>query len=173
VYAMSRPLIQRGPLSPGQRGTVETLALMSQLAREGSVNPDVRRFVAQLLDQRGTGRSPLETIRTLFDFVQNDVAYLRDHPNVEELRTVPRALRERRGDCDDKSTLLAALLMAARVPVRLFWRVIGMRPGSDAFSHVYVVAHLAGQRLALDTTHTGSRFGWEFPSPAIAAEVPV
>ena len=170
---MARPSVTRGILSPGHRGTVETLAIMSQLAHEGSVNPDVRKFVAHLLDQRATSRSPLETVRTLFDFVMRDVSYLPDHARIEELRTVPRTLAERRGDCDDKSTLLAGLLLAARVPVRLLWRVIGTRPGSDAFTHVYVVAHLAGQRLALDTTHTGTPFGWEFPSPAIAAEVPV
>lgn len=71
-------------------------------------------------------------------------------------------MRPPEGDCDDFSMLVAALLLAGGVSCS-FACVAADPLDPERFSHVYVVAHLAGGDVAIDASH-GPVFGWEAPN---------
>lgn len=66
------------------------------------------------------------------------------------------------GDCDDYSMLLAAMCLAAWIPVA-FVTVAADARDITAYSHVYVAADVNGYRVPLDASH-GKLVGWEVPN---------
>lgn len=173
MYLAERaPRVRRGPLSPGKAGTVETVRMMRTLVREG-VHDVAIRDVARRVIVAANARRPLEQLHALFRFVSDRVPFIRDPHDVELLQAPWVTLRRRGGDCDDKAILLAALIQAARLPFRVLLRVIGADPTNPArFSHVYTVASIGGRTIALDATHAGTPFGWEYPKPSMLEDYP-
>lgn len=123
-----------GYLPGGATGTSVTLNHMVKLARDGAKDPLViqtaHALVADLPQYDRLGE-----IKALHAYVRDAIRYTNDPLDVELLRT-PRAMLEMRsGDCDDKATLLAALLRAIGRPSRF---VAMAMHGSDLYSHVLV-----------------------------------
>lgn len=98
-------------------------------------------------------------IRALFDYVQNNIRYVRDIREVETLQFPEQTMSQESGDCDDKSTLLASLLESIGHPTRFV--AVGFKPGH--YSHVFVDTRI-GQNgwLTLDTTEPHP-MGWRPP----------
>lgn len=76
--------------------------------------------------------------------------------------------RQRLGDCDDYSMLLASMLLGAGVATPAFVTVAADPRDPDSYSHVYVVAYVSRPdgtqvRLPLDASH-GTGPGWECPN---------
>lgn len=67
------------------------------------------------------------------------------------------------GDCDDFSMYCAALLKALGVECA-FATVGANAKEPSVYSHVYVVAHVQGQRIPMDCSH-GKYAGWEVYPP--------
>jgi len=66
------------------------------------------------------------------------------------------------GDCDDFSMYTAALLKA--LGIECCFATVGANDANpDVYSHVYVVAYFAGQRVPMDCSH-GAQAGWEAPN---------
>ena len=133
MSATVRPMTL-GYLPGGATGTSVTLNHMVKLARDGSKDPLVietaHALVANLPQYDRLGE-----IRALHAFVRDAIRYTNDPLGTELLRT-PRAMLEMKsGDCDDKATLLAALLRAIGRPSRFI--AVAMH-GSDSYSHVLV-----------------------------------
>lgn len=145
----------------GVAGVRATLNEMRQLVREYKKNDQVRSTAAELV-------SPLQQknfmgeIKRLHSFVRDNIRYLRDIHNVETLQTPPETLRRKYGDCDDKATLLAAMLEAIGHPSRFV--AIGKAPGK--FSHVYVETRVGPNWIGLETTEP-VEVGWK-PSNILA-----
>lgn len=144
----------------------ETLKLMRLLVLAGKIDPQVRAQAVSLVSacrQKDYGAE----IACLFDFVQNEIRYVRDPAGWEALHA-PRAVLEiGAGDCDDKSILLAALLESLDHPTQFV--AVGFCPG--ALDHVYVETAWPGSRLrapghnlALDATEPRG-LGWAPPNP--------
>jgi transglutaminase-like putative cysteine protease len=149
---------------------------MRALVLEGKTNPIVRSAaVGVLRESRARPTDDLAEARALHNFVANRVRYTRDVEGVETLQAPWITLAESAGDCDDKATLLAALLKASGNRARLSFRAIGTdsrNPGQ--FRHVYLVGMFPGVgRFPLDATRSGTLAGWEFPKPTVALEVPL
>ena len=159
----SVPVI-RGTLSPGVAGTRQTLALMRDLARSGAADPVVRdRALLILRSSSVADHDYAGELKALFEFVRDRVRFTRDPVDVETLQIPRRTLEVLAGDCDDKATLLVALLRAVGNPAELRYRAIGTsRP---QFSHVYVVARLGGTLIAMDPTRRSTPIGWQYPQP--------
>lgn len=105
-------------------------------------------------------RDELSEVRALFQLVQG-IRYVRDVHEVETLASPAKTLLMRVGDCDDKATLLAALLESIGYPTRFV--VAGyFQPGE--VEHVYLQVHAAGQWIDLDPTEHES-IGWSPPEP--------
>jgi len=137
-----------------------TLQTMVKLARQFKADPGIRQVAASLvrdLPQYDT----VGEVRALHAFVRDAIRYTNDMRGIELLQTPKATLEMGVGDCDDKSTLLAALLESIGRPARFV--AVAMKPSTD-FSHVYVETRLghAGRWTALETIKPVS-VGW---SPA-------
>ncbi len=130
---------------------------MVKLVKAGKTNPIIRakatELVQDLRQKDFTGE-----IRNVFDFVQNNIRYVRDIAGVETLHYPEQVLAQEYGDCDDKAVLLASLLAAIGHPTRFV--AVGFRPGH--FSHVFVDTRYGSGWLTLDATEPNS-MGWRPP----------
>jgi len=129
----------------------------------GRTNPSIRAKAVNLV-QNLPQKDRLGEIRALFDFVQNEIRYVRDIHNVETLHYADQVMAQASGDCDDKAILLASLLEAIGHPARFL--AVGFRPGE--FSHVIVETQIWSPRqkqnvwLSLDPTEP-YQMGWRPP----------
>lgn len=71
--------------------------------------------------------------KRVHQFVRDQIRYVKDIYGVETLQTPEKTLHIKQGDCDDKSTLAAALLESLGHPTRFL--VVGPKP--DHFVHVF------------------------------------
>lgn len=115
------------------------------------------RHLVQNLPQKAV----LQEARVLFDFVQNNIRYVRDPHQIEALQTPAATLQLKSGDCDDKTILLAALLLSIGIPVKLI--VGGWQEGH--YTHVWLRAGIGSAWIAMDPTEPRP-MGWEPAMPA-------
>lgn len=141
-------------IPPGREGVRSTLKLMARLAREGKKSLPVRLAALQLVESLPQRDWPAE-VAALFQFVQDRIRYVRDVRGVETLQTPEQTLQLKQGDCDDKATLLAALLLSIGHPAR--FHAVGFR--RDSFAHVYPETRIGGRWVALETTQQRP-LGW-------------
>lgn len=142
------PPVRLTTIASGDAGTVQTLRVMRGFARDAVRNPDqiIRAKVRDLL----SGLPPrqwMAEIRALHAFVRDSIRYLRDPVGVELVQTPEKTLEYGQGDCDDKATLLAAMLSAAGHPAQFV--AIGL--GGGPFSHVLVETQIGPRWCPLET----------------------
>ena len=99
-------------------------------------------------------------LATLFQFVRDRIRYVRDVFDVETVAIPEKTLELGAGDCDDKVTLLAALLEAIGFETR--YVALAWQPGR--FAHVILEAWSGGDWVALDPTESVG-VGWRPPAP--------
>jgi hypothetical protein len=160
----------------GDEQTAAVIDLMTQYAEADAPSKEIQQEASDLLAEQ-TGLPPVEAV---FWHVKRQLRFVRDEqtaipfqelyasPVVETLIR-PRDLVTfcatqgdgcvRQGDCDDFATYTASLLLALNIPCK-FVTVAADSAAPDQYSHVYVAAYPAGQRIALDTSHGGYP-GWE------------
>lgn len=129
--------VQLASIPSGRDGTIATLKVMRDFARAAVRNPDqiIRHKALEIFEREGVpARAWKKEIGALHRFVRDEIRYVRDPVDVELVQTPEATLEIRQGDCDDKSTLLAALLMVTGHPTRFV--AIGFNGGG--FSHVLV-----------------------------------
>jgi transglutaminase-like putative cysteine protease len=73
-------------------------------------------------------------IHALHAFVRDQITYRHDPDEFELVQSPAKTLEYRAGDCDDKATLLAALLKCLGHPARF----VAVGRGGQSFSHVAV-----------------------------------
>ena len=136
----------------GYLGTSQTLQHIQALIRQGAKDFFVRQKAIDILLQRAIRPKDYPgEIRALFEWVQKNVRYTRDPFRVEVLHSARRMLELRAGDCDDMTTLLAAMLESIGHPTRLV--IIGPDPFQPRlFSHIYLEVHHKGSWIPLDPT---------------------
>ena len=131
----------------GLTGINEVLKAMRVLARQGAKDPAVRDTAQRLI--RGLSQKDfLGEARALFMFVRDNIRYTRDIEGVETLQTPRATLQIKQGDCDDKSILLAALLLSIGHPARF----MAIGPKRGIFNHVLVQVSIRGKWYSLETT---------------------
>lgn len=135
-------------LPEGIAGTRATLRLMARLVRETRTDQAIRQCAADLLAML-PDQGFRQEIETIFNYVRDEIRYLQDCVGVEVVQNPRVTLDFRQGDCDDKSTLLAALLESVGHPCA-FVAVGYTRPGE--FEHVYVETRVGRRWIALDAT---------------------
>jgi hypothetical protein len=158
-----------GWYDPDPRIEVSTFASWSAVAdwarsifeRELRDAPETARLVDEFKTRPG-GQSAqaLATIR----FVQDEVRYLGIEmgPHSHQPHPPDQVLRQRFGDCKDKSLLLVALLRglgidasAAMTDIDRGRGLDDVQPSPFAFNHAIVHAVIAGRTLWIDATESG------------------
>jgi transglutaminase-like putative cysteine protease len=154
------------PLPPGDAGVRRTVANMRRLVDEGSRTLEVRQAAIGAIQMAGVGgHDVIGQVYAVFRFVRDRITFVNDPDGTEWLQTPRYTLQVAGGDCDDRATLLAAMLRTIGVPTD--FKVVALdrrRPGS--FSHVYAVAKLGrGRDIPLDPTYPENTLGSEPPGP--------
>lgn len=144
-----------GSLPEGEAGTRETLKLMVGLVRTfkkpGSASwSTAHELTGHLASKDFTGEA-----RALFEYVRDGIRYALDTHGVETVQTPDATLEIGSGDCDDKATLLAAMLEAMGHPTRFV--ALGPLPGK--YVHVFVQTLIADRWVSLDATENVP-MGW-------------
>lgn len=156
------------PLSDGESGVNDTLAVMSKMVRDSLADPAVKGMAVRVSEHvRPTDRNGY--IRAVWDGIRYHMKYVPDVWKTEEV-TSP-AVHSRRivasgkswGDCDDFSVLGAAWLLALGVPARL--KVLASPKNGGKFDHVRAEAMNAdGKWVPLETTMKKIPFGRGVPA---------
>lgn len=155
VFAPAIPLRGLGstvatvrPLAGGNAGTVDTLAYMREFVKGSLTSPQQQvRETALGLVSNLAARDWMSEIHALHRFVRDEIRYVMDPDEFETVQTPEKTLQYRAGDCDDKATLLAALLKSIGHPARFV--AVGIRGGS--FSHVLVETQIGEQWCPAET----------------------
>jgi transglutaminase-like putative cysteine protease len=131
----------------GPRGIATTVRVMRDIARHFQTNLLVRERAAALT-QHLPQKAWAEQVEALHRYVRDGIRYLPDPEDSELVQTPVVTMQLEHGDCDDKATLLAALLKSIRHPAR--YVAVGYEPGK--FSHVYVETRIGERWIPLETT---------------------
>ena len=138
----------------GLDGIRATLNYMRDYVNQYKTHKNIRELALQLT--RGLPQKDFDAeIKALFNYVQNNIRYVKDVHNVETIQTPLKTLEYGQGDCDDKSTLLAALLQSLGHPTR--FHALGFKP--EHISHVLLEVKADNKWIALDSTEP-HMMGW-------------
>lgn len=143
-----RPVATLASIPEGKAGTIATLKIMRQFARDAIRAPSqqIRELALNIiaaLPARSFGRE----VARLHAYVRDEIRYVRDPVDLESVATPEKTLALKQGDCDDKSTLLAALLESTGHPARFV--TVGFN--GAPFSHVYVETKIGESWVSLET----------------------
>lgn len=152
------------PMAGGVAGVYQTLSAMRALVNAYRVHPAIRH-AATTATFLTPEKDELSETRALFEWVRDSVRYLRDVHNVETLTSPDKVLAALVGDCDDQSTLLAALCESIGYPTRF---VVAGYSIEAQFDHVYMQVFAGGDWIDCDPTEQES-FGWAPPDPVCLA----
>lgn len=157
-----------GKLPEGRAGTLATLKAMRNFARASIDDPSqrIRRTAIDIFRRAGIApRNYIGEIRALHAFVRDHIRYMRDPVDRELVQDPATTLDLATGDCDDKSTLLGALLTASGHPSKFL--AVGMNGGP--LSHVLVETKYNTTWIPLETI-IYKPMGW-FP-PGVTDRLP-
>ena len=144
----------------GIRGIESTIGAMRAMVDTFKTNFDVRQLATSLVFNV-TEKDEFAEARAIFNYVRDQVRYLRDIHGVETLCAPNITMRSQVGDCDDQSTLLAALLESIGYPTRF---VIAGYNVENSPEHVYTQVLLNGVWIDADPTER-EPLGYAPPDP--------
>jgi transglutaminase-like putative cysteine protease len=150
------------PLSSGKAGIHETLRAMRRLVREARSNLIVRQTAARVV-YLSPEKNEHHEVEAIFYFVRDNIRYTKDIVDVETLATPEKTLALGYGDCDDQTTLLAALYESVGYPTRF---VVAGYGADKQPSHVYLEVWAANEWIPCDPTEPNF-FGWEPPDATV------
>jgi transglutaminase superfamily protein len=158
--------------APPEFATRETLKIMRELTMGGVHDPAMRRHALSIVEHI-PGKAWRWEIKCVFNWVRRNITYRLDATEAEQICTAKITMRNRQGDCDDMSIVLATLLMCIGHPCRFAALGFG-EPGDGEFSHVLVQTLAAGEApwISLDPTEP-NRMGWFPPGDANILLCPV
>lgn len=160
------PLVRLNGLSAqipdGLPGIFHTVQVMRELVKQYRVDPGIRQAAVSAIFTT-PAKMELGEVDALLTFVQRRVRYVKDINGVETIATPDKTLLSRIGDCDDQSTLLAALFESVGYPTRFI--VAGYVDPSQV-EHVYLQVFADGAWIDCDPTERHP-LGWSPPDPLI------
>jgi transglutaminase-like putative cysteine protease len=130
---------------------------MRQLVRDAVRDPQqqIRESALNILRGVNTFAAQAQAIQA---WVQQNIEYRRDPPDVELVQTPQVTMQLRAGDCDDQAVLTAALLQATGHPSQFI--AVGLR--GDPLSHVLTQTLIGTSWVAVETIERRA-MGWMPP----------
>lgn len=120
---------------------------MAKLAKDYRKAPAIRELALYLVGNLPPKKWAAEA-NAIHTYVRDKIRYTKDIAGCETIQTPIQTLKIGQGDCDDKTTLVGALLGAIGHPVRFV--AMGQSPGT--FTHVFPQTKIAGKWITLETT---------------------
>jgi transglutaminase-like putative cysteine protease len=145
-------------LPPGFE-TRDTLRYMRDLVHASLQNPlqTVREQAIAIVKGAGVDeRDWTGEVTALQGWVRDNIRFQRDPEDFELVQTPEKTLEYGAGDCDDKATLLAALLKAQGHPAQFI--AIGL--DGEPFSHVLVRTKIGDVWTPAETILKNVQVGW-------------
>lgn len=152
------PKSQKFSIPQGNAGVRVTLNLMSKLVKQYKSNIKIRTLAANLT-KRILQKDWKSEVKAIQKYVGYEIRYTKDIRGVETIQDPVFTLENGYGDCDDKSTLTAALLEAIGHPTRFV--ACGFNGG--LLSHVYVETKIGDKWVGVETTEQVG-LGWIPPN---------
>lgn len=165
---MQRTLIERrgsrqhlwdyGVLPSGDEGVRRTIALMSEYAVRDSLDGYIKSLASKFMSIRQSDR---QRLRSMFEWIYKNVRY--EHDGFDEYVRSPRHIitTDFEGDCDDLSTLFAALALA--MGYQVWFKVIAWRPENqptNPFTHVYNLVHVKDEDIVIPVDCVMAQYGF-------------
>ena len=133
---------------------------MRDAVRAGVRDPNMRVRNQALAIVKGVrGHDFRGEVEAIWEWVRENIRFVRDIRGVETLATPARTLDIGQGDCDDMSVLISALLESLSHPTRFV--AVGFRPGE--LSHVFTETRIGNRWVPLETSIDGAYIGWYPP----------
>lgn len=153
----SSPQPRRAALSGipnGTAGSIATMRAMRGLVRDAIRDPNQKIREAAISILRGVNSFSAQA-GAIQQWVQQNIEYRRDPPDVELVQTPQVTLQLRAGDCDDQSVLTAALLQATGHPTQFI--AVGL--DGAPLSHVLVQTLIGTNWVGVETIQNRP-LGW-------------
>lgn len=147
-----------GQIPNGQAGSIATMKAMRQMVLDAVRDPQQKVRESALAILRGVSTSFTDQARAIQQWVQGNIEYRRDPPDVELVQTPQVTLQLRAGDCDDQATLIAALLQSTGHPSQFI--AIGLNGGP--LTHVLTQTLIGTSWVAVETIEA-KPLGWMPP----------
>jgi transglutaminase-like putative cysteine protease len=141
----------------GTAGSIATMNNMRTLVRDAVRDPKQQVRETALAILRGV-KSWGQEAATIQAWVQSNIEYRRDPPDVELVQTPQVTLQLRAGDCDDQSVLTAALLQATGHPTQFI--AVGL--DGQPLSHVLTQTLIGTKWVGVETIQNRP-LGWMPP----------
>jgi transglutaminase-like putative cysteine protease len=164
-----------GDIPSGTAGTRATLKIMVMVARkalkpttpDGTQNLLTFRTTAQRLAQACGEKDYWCEATQLQVFVRDGIRYLRDMRSAELVQTPEITLRERSGDCDDKSLLLAVLAETIGFSARFCAIGVQGQPYSHVSAQLLIPSRgwVNAETIPINDSGEKAALGW-FPPDA-------
>jgi len=132
----------------GAAGVFQTASMMRQLIQAYKTDLELRTTAANLVFLTPE-KNDLAEVEAIFNFVRDNIRYLKDVNQVETLTTPDRTLALGYGDCDDQVVLLGALLESIGYPTRI---VLSGYADPGIFEHVYLQVCVQNHWIDMDPT---------------------
>lgn len=149
----------RVPTLNGAAGVFHTLRVMRAYVDASKTDPRILNAAISVIYLQSE-KDAFHEARALFEYVRDTIRYVQDVVGIESLSDPITTLSRQVGDCDDQTTLLAALLESVGYPTRF---VVAGYSSAD-FEHVYLQVLVNGQWIDADPTEH-QPFGWAPPHP--------
>ena len=127
---------------------------------KGAENVTVRDFTVNILKDKGFSLYPFSfsQIQVIYDFVSNDIKYVKDINRVETIYAADKCLKYRYGDCDDKVVLGGAMLRTLGYEIAL---VLLDTLSQVDYQHIYLWVEYDNKWVAFDTCIVNGSVGQE------------
>lgn len=131
----------------GEGGVRATLKAMSKIVNTYKKAKPIRELALKIVSKIPE-KSWRGEVNAIFQFVKDNIRYVKDIRGVETLHSPIQLLSIKQGDCDDMSILSASLLEAIGHPTRFC--AVGIN--GSGFIHVFAQTKIAGKWVTLECT---------------------
>jgi transglutaminase-like putative cysteine protease len=122
---------------------------MSRLVKDWKKSLPLRTLTLSVIADTPGHKNFLAQVQRVRDYVRGNIAFVKDINGVETIHTPEMTIRNRAGDCDDQSVLVASMLESIGHPTR-FVAIKMNRFGP--FVHVFTETRVGNRWLPVETT---------------------
>lgn len=113
-----------------------------------TINNDIKLYKSLILENYYNNYDKLRDLKNAYYDTVVNITYKKEPASSQTVKTLPRLLNDKFGDCKHFSTLLATVSKSLDFPTYL--RIANYY--GDKFTHVYAVAIYEGREIVMDGT---------------------